>query len=1004
MIHTLNHWQNQKVLHINREAPRAYYIPYRDEESALAGKRGKSPFYQTLNGSWKFRYYESVRDVNEAFYEADFDAGDWDNLLVPSCWQTQGYDQMQYTNVRYPYPFDPPYVPDKNPAGVYIRDFYVPEDKAAKEQYIVFEGVNSCFYLWVNGTLAGYSQGSRLPSEFRITEYVKPGSNRIAVMVLKWCDGSYLEDQDLWRFSGIFRDVYVLYRDKAHLRDVFNRQTLAEDYSRAVLRCELSATGSLEVKAVLKDAEGHLVAEGTAVVDGNGAVELPVDQPVLWNAERPYLYHLFLHAGEEVLRFAVGFRHIEIRDGVFRVNGQAVKLKGVNRHDSHPELGQTIPVKHMIEDLRLMKRHNINTIRTSHYPNDPRFLALCDEYGFYVVDETDLECHGTSVAGNFHYLTADPEWRDAFVDRAVRMVERDKNFACVTIWSLGNESGYGKNHIAMAEWIRSRDRSRPVHYEGAAPGYKGDPDTECLDMESRMYASVDYIEQYAQDENNKKPLFLCEYSHAMGNGPGDLKDYWDVIYKYPKLMGGCVWEWVDHGIRQMTEDGRVYYAYGGDFGEEPHDGNFCIDGLVWPDRVPHTGLLELKQVIAPVKAEAEDLAQGRFRISNLYDFIDLSHLVLVWKLEQQGRIVRQGETALPEIAPHSSASVTIPYGDAPGSDCTVTLSFVQALETDWAPRGYEIAFAQFELPGAASAAVSEPAPADTGFVLVEQDGDRVTVSGQDFVHVFNLGLGVFERISKNGVEMLAKPVEFTIWRAPIDNDMHIKLKWREQGYHNARMKVYEASVAERTDRSVSFKVRFSMGTYSRLPILKGDAEWRVDHTGRITVRMNVNVRDDIPYLPRFGMMLTMSPGMEEVEYYGYGPHESYIDKRNSVRKGLFSMTVDEMFEPYIRPQETGSRYGTEWAAVTNKLGMGLKMDSDRPFSFNALHYTPEDLTNTTHHVLLKKREETIVHIDAGMSGVGSNSCGPELMEKYRFNDKAFSFSCRLTPVFTEDEG
>ncbi|MBC8080645.1 MAG: glycoside hydrolase family 2, partial [Gorillibacterium sp.] len=474
MISIEKYWENPNKLQVNRELPRAYTIPYADATLAKKRKRGHSPFFQTLNGSWKFRYVPSVQEVKESFYETTADVSAWDDLIVPSCWQTNGYDQLHYTNVNYPIPCDPPYVPDDNPAGLYVREFNISETWDGKEQYIVFEGVNACFYLWINGHFVGYSQGSRVPAEFLASPYLQPGANRVALLVLKWCDGTYMEDQDCWRYSGIYRDVYLLAREKSHIRDVFNRQDFSADYTKASLRTELDTTGSLVVKAELRNANGLLVAKTEGAVDGKGTLVLDIDNPNLWNAEAPYLYELYLFAGAETLYFQVGFRKVEIVDGVFRINGRAIKLKGVNRHDSHPTLGQTIPLNHMIKDLVLMKQHNVNTIRTSHYPNDPRFLELCNEYGFYVVDEADLECHGLGNAtndwtdGHINSLAENPDWKDAFLDRAVRMIERDKNQPAIIIWSLGNESGFGDNHIAMAEWIKSRDDSRPIHYEGAA--------------------------------------------------------------------------------------------------------------------------------------------------------------------------------------------------------------------------------------------------------------------------------------------------------------------------------------------------------------------------------------------------------------------------------------------------------------------------------------------------------------------------------------------------------
>jgi beta-galactosidase len=1004
VIQVEKYWENLNVLQVNREEPRAYYLPYHDAESACTKKRGRSPFYQTLNGSWKFKYHGSIKNVEDGFYEESAEVSGWDDLIVPSCWQVNGYDQLHYTNVNYPFPCDPPFVPNDNPTGLYVRDFNVSEDWDGKEKYIVFEGVNSCFYLWINGKFVGYSQGSRVPAEFNISRFIRSGKNRLAVMVLKWCDGTYLEDQDLWRFSGIFRDVYMLARSRNHIKDVFNKQELSGDYQKALLRCEVETTGPLEARAELRDAQNQIVCQGQAVIDGSGILQLEIIGPVLWNAEKPYLYSLYLYGGEEVLLFQVGFRKVEINDGVFMINSQPVKLKGVNRHDSHPELGQTIPLNHMIKDLILMKRHNVNTIRTSHYPNDPRFLELCNQYGFYLIDEADLECHGVSNAGDSHMLTKNPEWESAFLDRAIRMVERDKNHPCIVMWSMGNESGYDVNHMVMARWMKGRDASRPVHYEGIDPRYNGSSNTEVIDVESRMYSSVEYIESYAKDANSAKPMFLCEYSHAMGNGPGDLKDYWDVIYKYPKLMGGCVWEWSDHGIKTKTEDGIEYFAYGGDFGDQPNDGNFCIDGLVSPGRVPHKGLLELKKVIAPIKMEAEDLKRGTFRITNLYDFMDLSHMVLAWKMEKDGILVEQGEITDLIAAPHTSQTITVPYTwrEVSNSRFYLTLSCRSKLDSQWAESGYEITFEQFELP---VTMIPNETLKKMPSIDMRQQGNHLTIDGFDFQYVFDLYDGTFVKISKHGVDMLQSPPKFTIWRAPTDNDRNIKHQWLEEGYERAQMHVYRLEIVEQTKHSVGIAVDFSLGGFIKIPVLRGTALWRVNGAGEISLQVNVKIREDLVFLPRFGLQLSMPKGTEEVEYFGLGPHESYIDKRQSVKKGKYLLTVDEMLENYIMPQETGSRYGTEWAIVSNEQGMGLKFNSPDEFSFNALHFTAEDLTSAMHNYELPalKRKETIVHLDYKMSGVGSNSCGPELLKTYRLDEKEFQFDLGIIPVFKEDE-
>jgi len=993
-------WENLEVMHLNREAARASYVPYADRDAAISGKRSRSPFYRTLNGNWHFRYYSSVYDVNDPFYNIDANVEDWDKLLVPSCWQTNGYDQMQYTNVNYPIPCDPPFVPDDNPAGAYVREFNVPETWTDKAVHIMFEGVNSCFYLWVNGQFVGYSQGSRVPAEFDLSSYVKPGANKLAVLVLKWCDGTYIEDQDCWRYTGIFRDVYLLARDQKRITDIELKQQLNKDFTGADLQAAIETTGAVDVSLQLRDAEGNIIVSAEGNVDGSSIIELAIENPILWNAEQPYLYSLLVEAGQEVLHFKVGFRKIEIDNGVFRINGAAVKLKGVNRHDSHPVLGQTIPLNHMIKDLNLMKRHNINTIRASHYPNDPRFLDLCDEYGFYVIDEADLECHGilrSNKPDAFHLLSIDPAWREAFVERAIRMVERDKNHACIVMWSMGNESGYGENHIAMQEWTRRRDPSRPVHYEGAALKYNGNLNTESLDVNSRMYATVDEIKQYVADPANTKPLFLCEYSHAMGNGPGDLKEYWDVFYAHPKLMGGCVWEWNDHGALKYDADGTPFFAYGGDFGEKPHDSNFCIDGLVTPDRKPHIGLLELKQVIAPVIIEEEDQQQGLFKVTNLYDFIDLSDIILHWKFENTaGRMVKQGHIDELAIAPQQSGIIKINGIEGEG---ILTISVRQRNETVWAEAGYELSFAQFQYEIEQAEALSQAVPV----ISAKEEQGLLVLQGESFRHLFDLRKGTVKGISLHGVEMLTAPATFTIWRAPTDNDRNIKHRWIEQGFNRLGMKVYATEWLQLDQSFVEVKVSFALSGYTKDPVLKGQAVWRFDGSGAIALSVSVDVREDLVFLPRFGLRLEMPEATSEIEYAGFGPHESYIDKRRSAKKGVYLTTVEEMFENYIFPQENGSRYGTDWMVASNEMGMGLRFEKiSGAFSFNASHYTPEELTEKTHSHLLQKSGSTIVHVDYKMSGVGSNSCGPELLQQYRLDEKSFSFGIRILPVFKED--
>jgi len=1009
MFFVEKYWENPDVLHVNCEKPRAYFIPYENELKAEKGIRGKSKYFKSLNGVWKFKYHDSVYMVEDGFYAENYDAAKrngWNDLIVPSNWQMHGYDKPHYTNANYPYPCDPPYVPDNNPAGLYIRDFNM-ADVGDKDVYLVFEGVDSCFYVWVNGKFVGYSQVSHMTSEFNISSYIKPGNNRLAVMVLKWCDGSYLEDQDMWRLSGIFREVYLLTRSKPHISDIYIKTDLNDSFSQGTLKCEMELAGSMQadVRVVLRDIHGDVLYDQVSSIDKSGTVEIKVDNPDLWSAETPSLYELYLHLGDEVILQKVGFRDIRIKDSAILINGKPIKFKGVNRHDSHPELGHTTPLYHMRNDLLIMKRHNINAVRTSHYPNDPRFLELCDELGFYVIDEADLECHGAGPAGNMDMISRDPRFEKAYLDRMQRMVERDKNHPSVFMWSLGNESGFGENHIKMAEWAKSRDKSRLIHYEGATNEWgKNDLDNSCVDVYSRMYPSIEEMKKMVETrEDEKRPYILCEYCHAMGNGPGDLKDYWDLMYSDTRYAGGFVWEWTDHAVKTKTPDGIEFYAYGGDFGDEPNDGNFCMDGLVYPDRTPHTGLLELKNVYAPVRTEAIDLRKGEIKVTNLYYFSNLSQLVLNWKVEKDGEIIDRGEIEELDVAPQESITVTLPYELPASSDGRYFLIvyYTQNIDTEWAEKGYEVAFTQFELPtGKVNKTLLSKSAMPS--IHVEKTDKEIVIAGADFRYVFDLFHGSFSCMEYNGVPMISSMPKFNVWRAPTDNDRNIVHRWREQGYDRLGSKIYSIEVSSQDDKHITICSEFSMSSFIKKPALRGKAFWTVYGSGDVLLNARVQVREDVPFLPRFGLQLVMPAGNELVEYFGYGPHESYIDKHRSTWKSRFESTVDSMHENYLMPQENGSHYSTEWAVVTNKLGMGLLFVGMDDFSFNASHYTPEDLTKAMHPHELKRRDETIVHIDYMNSGVGSNSCGPELLPQYRLSQKEINFRVRIKPVFKDD--
>lgn len=1003
------YWENPEILHVNCEKPHAYFIPYENECKAKAGIRGTSAYFKSLNGLWQFKYHDSVHEVEDDFYRTDYPTEDWDALPVPANWQLHGYGRPNYTNKNYPYPCDPPFVPNENPAGLYIRDFFV-DGFTDRKNYLIFEGVSSCFYVWLNGEFVGYSQVSHMTSEFDISKYLKSGQNRLAVMVLQWCDGSYLEDQDMWRLSGIFREVYLLSRPREHLSDLFIQANLNDGMDTGTIQCTatMSEQGSTEIRGIVKDSSGNVLDEKIQTIDQEGTLEFQIDNPRLWSAETPNLYSLYLICQGEVIAHKTGFRSVEVRNSVFYINGMPIKFKGVNRHDSHPELGYAVPLDFIKEELYLMKRHNINAIRTAHYPNDPRFYDLCSEIGFYVIDEADLECHGTDMAKHINLISNDPTFEKAYMDRMVRMVERDKNHSCIVMWSLGNESGYGCNHVKMAQWTKQRD-TRLVHYERIFhPKMKeelesgqAEFDTSCLDFVSRMYPSIEWItDSFLTNEKEKRPLILCEYAHAMGNGPGDLKDYWDLFYQEERLAGGFVWEWCDHGLVQKTSDGKNYFAYGGDFTDMPNDGNFCIDGLVYPDRTPHTGLLELKNVIAPVTVEAVDLAQGKIQITNRFDFQNLSCLMMKWFVEKDGEVVESGYNRRLDINPHECSVVVLPYALPPKADGRyfLTVSFELAENAMWAERGHDVGFRQFELP------IDKPErtllPRQNMPVLkMEKTRSAYNVTGNDFKYTIHPVRGFISSIEYNGVQMICEKPKFNLWRAPLDNDMYIKEQWMAEGFDRLNTHVYSMDVIEQSEHHVVFKTVLSLGGYTQMPIMRLNVEWTVFGSGDIVMNAKGELLRELPYLPRFGLQLCMPKGNEFVEYFGYGPFESYVDKKNCTRKSRYSDRVDNMHENYIMPQENGSHYATEWATVTEASGTGLLFVGMDDFSLNVSHFTPEDLTTAKHPFELVRRDETIVNIDFGMSGVGSASCGPELMEEYRLTGPSFVGRLRIKPIF-----
>ena len=993
--------EDPQILHVGTCPIRSYYLPFADEEESHTGVSSR---VFSLNGEWAFRYFESFGQAVDPEEGLCFDEEEMGSIPVPSCWQNHGYGRHMYTNVRYPFPVDPPYVPDENPCGLYVRHFELEEKDQEARWFLNFEGVDSCFYLWVNGEFAGYSQVSHATSEFELTELLQEGDNTLAVLVLQWCDGSYLEDQDKLRMSGIFRDVYLIARPQAFLRDYFVKESFAPDFSHAQVTVELMPEGKLDLTASLYAPDGTLVA---ACEHPKDSAVLEVPAPVLWNAEHPAQYTLVLETPDECIVQMVGLRKIEVIDGVVYLNGMNIKFRGVNRHDSDPVTGYTISREQALLDLALMKRHNVNAIRTSHYPNAPWFLQMCSEYGFYVIGEADMESHGMAMRygnhSNENYADAadDPQFGEAILDRMQRSVIRDKNNAAVVIWSLGNESGWGENFEAAGRWAKEYDPSRLLHYENFLTYHKArKPDFSMLDLYSRMYASLDQVRDYFAgkdlDENlpdKKLPFIQCEFIHAMGNGPGDAEDYQQLIMEYDGFCGGFVWEWCDHAVYGgTTPDNRPIYRYGGDFGEFPHDGNFCMDGLVYPDRTPHTGLLEYKNVIRPIRARRAEGKADTFILHNYLDFTNAEDFLTVsYEISQDGEVLYGGELELPHLPPHGEAEVVLPALPE-GGVCTLLLSYATKAAGDFCTAGHALGFDEIVLH-------DEPffldAPAE-GPVELEETGDAVVLTGEKFRYVFNKHTGLFDSLVWQNRNYLEKPMGWNLYRAPTDNDQYIRHQWELAGYHRPTVKVYGVQVSRLENGGACVTCQLSIAALTVSPFLRVEAQWAIDAQGRIDASLDCRRDGRFPWLPRFGVRLFLPKDFASVEYFGYGPYESYQDKHQASHLGVYAQAVDAMHEDYLKPQENSSHWGCRYVTLTDGA-YSLTASSETPFSMNVSPYTQEELAEKKHNYELTKCGQTVLCLDYKMSGVGSNSCGPELLPQYRLEEEEFAFRFTLLP-------
>lgn len=986
-------------LHIGTLPPHAYFIPFSSIEAADAadGDRSKSDRFLSLCGDWKFSLFANPESVPSAVTGADFAPDGFDTLPVPSVWQCHGYGQTQYLNFRYPIPFDPPFVPQDNPCGIYLRDFTLPEAEDGARYVLCFEGVDACFYVWLGGAFVGYSQGAHLMHEFDVTSFVRAGRNRLCVAVLQWCDGTYLECQDKFRQSGIFREVYLLTRPEKHLRDYVVRTALSPD-GGADVSLTPDCPDDLPLRLTLLPPAGSPGAPLPLQAGPDGAYTCHVENPLLWNAEQPRLYTLRIEAGGEVIHEPVGIRALTVENGVVRLNGVAVKLYGANRHDSDPVVGAAVDRAHMLRDLTLMKQHNLNAVRTSHYPPAPEFLHLCDRLGFYVVDEADVEAHGTGEV--YHgweqksLLAELPAFEEAFLDRVRNMVLRDRNRPCVLCWSMGNESGYGRNIDRAARWAKATDPTRLVHYEGKEEQSVYTDDPEALDLYSVMYPAPAFLDEYAADPRRKKPLFLCEYSHAMGNGPGDLEAYHSRIERHANIWGGCVWEWCDHAaILSRDAAGRPHYGYGGDFGETLHDSNFCVDGLVFPDRTPHTGLLEYKNVLRPFRAAVVD---GALRVTSTLDFLSFNDCAtLSLSLEHDGASVWEKQYDALDLPPRGEISLPLPpLPFSPGIDVLLVRAFSRG--TPSLPAGHLLGFDALVLRED-PAAFAAPQPPLRAAVQVQQREDAFLLRGPRFLYRFDRRTGMFASLSYDNVPLLTRPMAWSIWRAPTDNDRNPAADWRAAGYDRTTTRVWDCRWTARPHGEIEITYQAAVTAAAVQRILTLEVRWVVFPHGRITLSVAARRDPKLPYLPRFGLRLFLPRAMDALRYFGRGPVESYEDKRHASRPGLFASTVDAQYVPYLRPQESGGHVDCRYLRVTDREGQGLCV-SDGRFCFSALPFTAEDMTRAAHNFELVPCGETVLSVDYRVSGVGSASCGPALDPAYRLDETEFSWSVTLSPA------
>jgi beta-galactosidase len=1028
-------WENPEMFNQNRENPHATLISFPDEQSALEAIKENSPDYLSLDGIWKFNWVKSPDQRPFWFFMDDYDTRDWNDIEVPSNWQMKGYDVPIYVNIPYPYKKNPPFIEhDWNPVGSYKRNFKVPSDWKNMEIFLHFGAVSSAFYVWVNEQLVGYSEDSKVPAEFNITKYLRGGNNSVAVEVYRWCDGSYLEDQDFWRLSGIQRTVFLHARPQTFINDFFAIGDLDNNYNDGLLKLNVSLKGSpgeFVVEASLFDGEQKIFSESKDVklTEGITAVDFSKAFPSIkkWSAETPDLYSLVISLKSmngtvsECVSSKIGFRKVEIVNSQLLVNGVAIHIKGTNMHEHNEITGHVIDEATILKDIRMMKSNNINAVRTSHYPQQELWYEMCDKYGLYLIDEADIESHG--VGYNKDITLADkPEWAAAHLDRMQRMVERDKNHPSVIIWSMGNEAGDGHNFLSGYQWIKGRDITRPVQYERAEKNTNA-PERH-TDIWCPMYAKIEEIEEYAKDEKNDRPLILCEYAHAMGNSTGNLQDYWDVIEKYPKLQGGFIWDWVDQGILKISENGEKYWTYGGDYGEEgiPSDGNFCLNGLVWPDRTPHPGLTEVKKVYQYVGFEAVNLNNGLIKLKNKYDFTNLSEFNFEWEVVSDGNAIQSGKLTFPDFKPGTETLVSIPINKidpAPGTEYFLNIRVLRSDEWNYVPEDHVYASAQFKLP-----AEGKPIPAkrdDLAILQTKTIDKKLEVNGSDLKLVFDLGKGRLESYVFKGKELIKKGPEPDFWRSPTDNDygynMDKKLgMWKKAGEKTI---VTKANISQPELDKVVVVFNYDIPGTDGEKIAGYAISYTIFGSADVVIKNQFSkISDKIPEIPRMGMQMQLPEEFMNLKWLGRGPHENYVDRKTSADVGLYESTVSDQYVPYIRPQENGYKTDTRWLTLTDENGTGILVTGYPLFCFGALNNIHDDFESpgklskyrkdaksaNTHTVDIKPRDLVNLNIDMAQMGVGGDdSWGAPIHTEYRLLDKKYEYSFRIRPIVKEDD-